>query len=344
MIKSTLFLTFLIQAFLQIHLPASDLPLISSFQNPLEKQIIILLDTDKPFKKFRKLNSPYPVTDQSNEKLPTRLGLDDLKVSGSSQFSEEGLKEIIKLIDQKSILLVDLREESHGFINELPVSFAYKDGTWPNLNETDREIEDEEKELLKQAQKDKVVKIYTNKGFKNDPDRILFDGYLFSNVTVKEISTERNLAAKLSVAYLRIPVTDHAKPNDDDMDVFVNFFINKPQGSWTHIHCKGGKGRTTTFLTLCDMLENAKKVSFEDIMERQSIISDVDLTTINLRRFKLNEHKFMNESKDLYTQHFLERLDFLKLFYLYCKENDDLYKTTWTNWKYRHNLESNTSS
>jgi protein-tyrosine phosphatase len=136
----------------------------------------------------------------------------------------------------------------------------------------------------------------------------------------------------MGLAYFRIPVTDHYKPRDDDVDAFMIYYLSKPEGSWTHIHCRGGRGRTATFLTITDMLQNAKKVSFEDIMDRQMRISEINLlvpTSILQKKYKLA---------------FLNKLEFLRQFYLYCKENDDNFKTSWTTWKSRYNQQVNISS
>ena len=51
-----------------------------------------------------------------------------------------------------------------------------------------------------------------------------------------------------------------------------------PPGGWAHFHCRAGKGRTTTFLVLYDMLRNAGRVSLKDIVDRQSVLAgDYDL-------------------------------------------------------------------
>jgi hypothetical protein len=46
-----------------------------------------------------------------------------------------------------------------------------------------------------------------------------------------------------------------------------------PENAWAHFHCEAGLGRTTTFMVLYDMLRNANRVSLEDIVQRQKILS-----------------------------------------------------------------------
>jgi len=76
---------------------------------------------------------------------------------------------------------------------------------------------------------------------------------------------------------LRITVTDHRSPLDDQVDLFVQSVKNLPKETWLHFHCRGGAGRTTTFMSMYDMMHNAKNVSFEDIMKRQTLIGGSDL-------------------------------------------------------------------
>ena len=71
-------------------------------------------------KEFRKTTDLESINDNKSLKL---IGLDKLNISGSQQFSEYNLPLLIKAIDTSlPITVVDLRQESHGFINGFPVS------------------------------------------------------------------------------------------------------------------------------------------------------------------------------------------------------------------------------
>ncbi len=75
-------------------------------------------------KKFRKSSDISNVEKNKNINLS---GLNTLNISGSKQFSEQNLPLIISNIKTSlPITVVDLRQESHGFINGLPVSWANK--------------------------------------------------------------------------------------------------------------------------------------------------------------------------------------------------------------------------
>ncbi len=69
-----------------------------------------------------------------------RLGLETLSISGSAQFSREGLRQLQEKLAGKKLLVVDLRQESHGFLNGWPVSW-YADHDWANLGKTLKEVE-----------------------------------------------------------------------------------------------------------------------------------------------------------------------------------------------------------
>ena len=73
-----------------------------------------------PFK-FRKSNELQSIANNSALNL---AGLENLNISGSQQFSKMNLPLLLKAIDTNlPIIDFDLRQESHGFINGIPISF-----------------------------------------------------------------------------------------------------------------------------------------------------------------------------------------------------------------------------
>jgi protein-tyrosine phosphatase len=92
-------------------------------------------------------------------------------------------------------------------------------------------------------------------------------------VTVERASTEQNIVEGAGAYYVRIIVTDHTRPLDDEVDRFILAVRALPQDCWAHFHCEAGLGRTTTFMVLYDILRNANRVSLEDIVLRQKILS-----------------------------------------------------------------------
>lgn len=233
-------------------------------------------------KKFRKSTDVLNLDEGEKFNL---TGLKDLNISGSAQFSKEGLSLIKKSIgDKYNITVVDLREESHGFINGIPISFKNN-----NANEglSLNEILNDEDERLNS------IKL-------NEP--ITFSN---TNISVipKEVYSEETLTKDNNLNYITIPVTDGGLPSANMVNRFKETVINnKGNNNWFHFHCKAGIGRTTTFMIMYDIVKNCNEVSLEDIITRQ------------VKLFEMSE----NDSKGFYSG---DRYKFLSDFYNECKGN-----------------------
>lgn len=251
-------------------------------------------------------NSIYPVYDikemrfrgggsSSVDKGINHEGLDQLRASGSSQFSEKILSDIEALILQESqeFVIIDLREESHCFINGLAVSWS------DQMNEANRgktlsEIERDEYERLEEV-------------IARGEIEVLRGGQLES-IDVYTAQTERELVEGRGIRYIRLPVTDHDRPSDAIIEQFIDIISCLPSESWVHFHCRGGKGRTTTFLVFYDIIRNAEKVSLEHIITRQYAIGGSDL-------------QVMEKDRDAKSRQAKKRLGLIQEFYTYCKQN-----------------------
>ncbi len=240
------------------------------------------LNTDFSSKRFRKTCSQLNLNNVDSLNL---TGLKTLNISGSRQFSAENLSEIINHIGiEAPITIVDLRQESHGFINNLPVSWA-NDHNNANLGLTRDKI------LLDETNKLTAIKLNKPITYYNHPDKTI--------IPIK-VENEESLTKSKLLSYERIPVTDGKIPQDNIVDYFVNFVTTNPKNTWLHFHCKEGIGRTTTFMIMYDMMKNSKQVSENDIIRRQMLLSNFNSKEIS---------SFCNS----------ERTEFLNKFYLYCK-------------------------
>lgn len=244
---------------------------------------------------------------------------DALKASGSAQYSVNALKYMKDNLAREKIVLVDLRQEAHGLVSGIPVSW-YGDKNWANLGKNTDEVLKIENEALTGLDGKQQINIYKN--LKKDKET----GALLSDqsevVKISEIRSEEQLAQSLGMGYFRLAVTDHRRPLDTDVDVFINFIRNIPPDTWLHFHCEAGHGRTTTFLAMYDMMLNAKKDMLEEIVDRQYKAGGINL-------FEL--HK-----QDWRTPYDEERIAFIKEFYAYCRQNDDRYATSWSSWLAAH--------
>ena len=239
-----------------------------------------------------------------------------LNISGSCQYSEAQLENVVKRIGSTgsfTVYLVDLRQESHVFINGIPVSW-YAAYDWANVGRSLEWIEsDETLHLIRMVAARSIIVSTLVKGK---------DGQFSTKdpvtVEVQDATTEMGLAHQLGVDYIRIPVSDHCRPTDDMVDRFVTFIRGLEANAWLHFHCHGGDGRTTTFMTLYDMIRNAGNVALQDIMGRQSLIGEYDLFKGSSEVYKL-------------------RTEFISAFYAYVKDGGYA-SASWTEWVKTHPL------
>lgn len=237
---------------------------------------------------------------------PTRKGLNKLNASASGQFSKRGLKSILKLIPADDVLLVDLRRESHGFLDGTAVSwYGYRN--YENVNKAPIEIENTQQERLLQAKAIGNVRIFDDKvAAKPRP------------LHVNKAFSEKDLADHYDLGYIRLYVIDHHRPDDATVDQFLEIVRQLPDETWIHFHCAGGKGRATTFMTMYDMIRNSRDVSIDDIIRRQHLLGGSDLYQTKRALIWKNEPA-------------TERLEFVKRFYEYTKANPHL-EMSWSEW------------
>ena len=256
-------------------------------------------------------------------KIPSRVGMDKMNVSASSTFSEKELEAILDNIPVKpnQFYDIDLRGESHGYINGTSVSW-FADHNWGNDGRSQEIIENLEKEQLEQVKNSSPVMIYRFDDSKN----VLLTPTVMD---VNKVRTEEEMVKDHGANYFRLALSDHFRPEDGDVDKFLNFYKQLPKDAWLHYHCFAGMGRTTIFMVMHDILKNAKNVSFDDIIQRQKLIGIVDLSEIP------------DSKKNWGRKAYIERYQFVKHFYDYVKANPNL-KKSWSQWAKEHSYETYT--
>jgi hypothetical protein len=244
--------------------------------------------------------------------VPSRDGMDQLNISGSSEFSQLEFAKMLTQLPINRLIVVDLRLESHGYLDGMGVSWysAYKRANW---GKNTGEVEGIEKKLLNSTLTGPV-----------EVARLGSDKSILSTIeqNVDRVLTERELVTSFGAKYFRFPVGDYTPPTNENVDQFLEFYKTLPKNAWLHLHCEAGEGRTTTFMTMIDMIRNAKKVSYDDIMLRQVLIGGQDLRSAT--------------SKDPWKREaYVARAEFTKHFYDYVTENPDL-SISWTEWAKNH--------
>jgi protein-tyrosine phosphatase len=246
----------------------------------------------------------YDVKEINKEKLPRNfrdLSSLNLNAIASGQFSENELALISKKYPNQKIIIVDLRRENHGFINGEPV-------VWQtpfhqvNSNKKISEIIQKEQYLLNFAKNNQ--KIIINKTLEKDEEKGWYKSIEPQITDVKSVASEKDLAKKYGFEYKRFSVQDYQAPDLNQLKAYVKFINNLPKDKKIYVHCAAGRGRTTTFLAIYDILKNGDQFTLDEILERQYKIGGVKLNEIDEKyQWRLeNAEKRLKVIQDFYNQ------------------------------------------
>jgi inositol hexakisphosphate len=260
---------------------------------------------------FRTTNDPL---DESKAEMAATTELSDLRASGSGEFTSESLK-LVLARTRGPVTVFDLRQETHVFVNDLPVSW-YASHDWANVGRSQREIEREEAERVQSFKPGSEIDVRPGHQVKHGNGNSVTP----ERVAVERASTEQNIVEGADAHYVRVAVTDHARPLDDAVDRFVLAVRALPANAWAHFHCEAGLGRTTMFMVLYDMLRNANRVSLEEIVRRQKILS---------HGYDVLQPDEPGNWKAPYAA---ERAAFIRAFYDYARANPNGQPKLWSDW------------
>lgn len=253
--------------------------------------------------------------------IPSREGMATMNSSASSCFSEKELEAILKTVPVKpeQFYDIDLRGESHGYLDGTAISwFANHD--WGNDGRPEEIILPLEQEQLASLRNEPEISIFRYDDSKN---------IILTPITLpyKQVRSEEEVVRAHGAKYFRLALMDHFRPDDPDVDRFVAFYKQLPKDAWLHYHCYAGMGRTTIFMVMHDILKNASKVSFNDIIQRQKLIGIVDLSDIP------------DKKKNYGRKAYIERYQFVRHFYDYVKENPNL-DVPYSEWAKKNKVET----
>jgi hypothetical protein len=260
---------------------------------------------------FRTSNDPL---NNSKGQTPASTGLRDLRASGSGEFTPESLKLLLARM-QGPVTVFDLRQETHIFVNELPVSW-YASHDWTNVGRSQENIERDEAARVQSFKPGSEIDIRPGHPVKHGNGNSVAP----QRVTIERASTERNVVEGAGAHYVRVTVTDHARPLDSEVDRFIVAVRKLPENAWAHFHCEAGLGRTTTFMVLYDMLRNANRVPLEDIVGRQKILS------------KGYDVLHPPDAGDWKAPYAADRAAFIRAFYDYARANPNGRPQLWSEW------------
>ena len=245
--------------------------------------------------------------------VPTRKGLDDLKLSASSDFSAGELYAVIAEIRKYHdgpITVVDLRQETHGLLNGIHVSRFGKQN-WDNIGLRREEIIAAEEELIHGTVGTQVELGSTRPG-----------GHT-NTLEVTSAQTEAELCESRGVGYFRLTVLDHCFSDPRSIDDFIAFVRTLPEDTWLHVHCQGGVGRTNMYLVFYDFLRNP------DVPEKDVIYRHFNQggNFMYYKGDKPNEEAY----KVPLAQ---EKAEMIPLVYKYIQDQQPKgFKRSWAQWK-----------
>lgn len=279
---------------------------------------------------------------EDSEVLPRRLrtskdtlprtcdvsGLATLNMSGSAQFSALQFKALVRHLEnfgfsKKQVLVVDLREEPHGFVNGTAFTWYAKQAWWVQNDPVAFVIENEKRRLAALSLGQSVLlKYIAHKDEAGDVQSLTNHSYVITS-----LMTEEQVVRDAGAQYVRLPVTDHMRPDDKDVEQFLSLVKKLPPHIWVHFHCRAGRGRTSTFMIMYDMVRNPH-LSKKAIIDRQ-----VQLGSLDVRRLSgpLKAHKHDNEKL---------RRHFISLFYEYIHAPDGYGRKSWTKWNMDRHMRS----
>lgn len=244
---------------------------------------------------------------------PSKEDLKNLKISGSGQFSSISLIELvnkIRKLHHGDIAIVDLRSESHGYLNDQAVC-PWSVRSWCNLGKSTETILSEENEVLHSfVGRD----VYIHQTSKDSTSWNIVSAY-----------TEQELCRTNGLLYKRFPTLDYVFPSDNIIEEFVNYVKSINPNTWLHFHCKLGKGRTTLFMCFYDMMRNPH-LSLKDIIYRQYLIGGPSAS------FLFNDGS--KETIDWKKEFVIEKTTLTAVFYEYVQNNwSDNYSVSFSQWK-----------
>ena len=213
-------------------------------------------------------------------------------------------------LSKTSIYIVDLRQESHGFANGVPISW-YEDHNHANFGKSVSEIEKDEVNKLKSILGKQTEFVPLGKHDESTLSKLI--------MPIENIQNERHAAESAGFKYIRFSAADMVFPDPAVVDDFIKFYFSLPQRHWLHFHCHAGHGRTTTFLVFYDIL-TYPDLSLEEIVQRQHSLGGSDLLAVD-------------SDDDWYSEQRRNRAEKLRQFYQYVKEQRaSRFAVSWNDW------------
>ena len=216
-----------------------------------------------------------------------------LKIAGGNQPTPETLKNLrqeLGLPIGTPLWIIDLRQESHGFLNGTAVSW-HTERNAANRGLGASEVETRESHQLAAAMQTAVIAMPMGKA-----DQLAIAAPFAG--TISSWETERHFARSLGYGYERFAATDMSWPEPQAIDDFVAFYRSLPrEHGWLFFHCQAGQGRTTTFMTLYELLEQPGH-SAAEAAAHQKALGGADLVQAGYLPWLNKFHTYVRDNRD----------------------------------------------
>lgn len=228
-------------------------------------------------------------------------GLENLRISGSSAPIFSILKQKLQHI-KGDIYIIDLigeksTDELTYFRNDYPIDFL--DGG-----------ESTRKSIISKIG---PVIIGTM--------RQLCVGHYLNKADTDQLSSEEVAATSHGFHYIKLAQHRRELPDNTMIDKLIDLVETLPKDAWLHLHCRGGKGRTTSIMAMIDILKNGKNVPLETIVKRHHLMNGQDLfDTTPWTRGTYKKEKLQIRKK------------FIEAFYAYINDPKGYKATSWKQW------------
>ena len=196
-------------------------------------------------------------------------GLRELGIMGGGQPSQRQLLNIVER-SERPVIVFDLRQEPHGHIAGMPV-------TWfrPYISDVElgveamASLETEFVEVLKHTPSVQVDSVAWTGG----QDYELLASEYVGNETAM---SNAEVAERSGARYVRffVPVV----PSDEQIEEF-EAFVEETSGQDVAVffHCWDGTGRSTEFMVMYDILKNGREVSLQTIANRHEALGGINV-------------------------------------------------------------------
>ncbi len=180
---------------------------------------------------------------RSSESAPPRIkenaGLKALMASGSGQFCREQFYALRGALNGRDVVVVDLRQEPHAFLDGAAISWGPPDQI--DSNRTAPAVERLEQAWLNRlvAGKFTTVTQYASRTFADTKTWLP----ITFKLDIRDAAVESHLVSEAHWKYFRIAAPDTIVPRDQDIDRFISL-VRELEGSWLHLHCDTGGNRT----------------------------------------------------------------------------------------------------